>query len=181
LHLSPGERRGFVVAIQTARNSDSTRNRSLDAVSRDFSVNLLPLHDLIARVCVALKRNHAFNEDKVLFSVGDLQLDASRYLVQKRGRHLHLTPTEFTLLHKLMMNAGKPIPHRKLLTSVWGPECGYEREYLRNFVRQLRLKIEDNPANPKYLLTEPNIGYRFAESLEVDTVIPSSDPVIAEE
>jgi two-component system, OmpR family, KDP operon response regulator KdpE len=79
-----------------------------------------------------------------------------------------------------MMHAGKPVPHRKLLRSVWGPECGYEREYLRTFVRQLRLKIEDNPADPKYLLTEPNIGYRFAESLEGDSVIPSSDPVIAE-
>jgi two-component system, OmpR family, KDP operon response regulator KdpE len=63
---------------------------------------------------------------------------------------------------------------------VWGPECGYEREYLRSFVRQLRLKIEDNPADPKYLLTEPNIGYRFTESLEGDSAISSSNPVVAE-
>jgi hypothetical protein len=61
-----------------------------------------------------------------------------------------------------------------------GPECGYEREYLRSYVRQLRLKIEDNPADPKYLLTEPNIGYRFAESLEEDSAISSSNPVVAE-
>jgi two-component system KDP operon response regulator KdpE len=170
----------FLVAIQTGRDSGILRGRSLDAVSRDFSVNLLPLHELVARVCVALKRNHASNEEKVLFCVGDLHLDASRYLVRKRGRPLHLTPKEFTLLHKLMMHAGKPVPHRKLLRSVWGPECGYEREYLRTFVRQLRLKIEDNPADPKYLLTEPNIGYRFTESLEGDSAISSSNPVVAE-
>jgi two-component system, OmpR family, KDP operon response regulator KdpE len=170
----------FVVAIQMGRDSDGLRGRSLEAVSRDLSVSLLPLHELVARVCIALKRNYASNEEKVLFSVGDLHLDASRYLVRKKGRPLHLTPREFALLHKLMMHAGKPVSHRKLLRSVWGLQYGCEREYLRIFVRQLRLKIEDNPAKPKYLLTEPNIGYRFAESLEGDSVIPSSDPVIAE-
>jgi two-component system, OmpR family, KDP operon response regulator KdpE len=165
----------FLVAVQTAPLGDGIRGRSSATGVRDYSVNLLPLHELIARVCVALKRNHASDEEKVLFSVGDLHLDASRYLVQKRGRPLHLTPKEFALLHKLMMNAGKPVSHRKLLRSVWGAQYGCEREYLRIFVRQLRLKIEDNPANPKYLLTEPNIGYRFAESVKRDSVIPSSE------
>jgi DNA-binding response OmpR family regulator len=170
----------FLVVAQTARDSDGLQGGSLKAASRDFSLNLLPLHELIARVCVALKRNHASNEENVLFSIGDLQLDASRYLVQKGGRPLHLTPKEFALLHMLMMDAGKPVSHRKLLRAVWGAEYGYEREYLRTFVRQLRLKIEDNPADPKYLLTEPNIGYRFAESLEGDSAISSSNPVVAE-
>jgi two-component system KDP operon response regulator KdpE len=143
-------------------------------VARDYSVNLLPLHELIARVCTALKRDHV-SDKEVLFSVGDLHLDASKHLVQKRGRPLHLTPKEFALLHNLMMNAGKPVSHRKLLRSVWGSQYGCERESLRIFVRQLRVKIEDNPANPKYLLTEARIGYRFAESVEEDSVIPSSE------
>jgi two-component system, OmpR family, KDP operon response regulator KdpE len=78
--------------------------------------------------------------------------------VQKRGRPLHLTPKEFALLHNLMMNAGKPVSHRELLRSVWGSQYGCDREDLRIFVRQLRVKIEDNPANPKYLLTEPSIA-----------------------
>ena len=165
----------FLVAIQTERDSDGLRGRHSKAVARDYSLNLLPIHELIGRVCDALERNHVSNKEEVLFSVGDLHLDTSRHLVQKRGRPLHLTPKEFALLHNLMVNAGKPVPHRKLLRSVWGSQYGCEREYLRIFVRQLRVKIEDNPANPKYLLTEPNIGYRFAESVEVDSVIPSSE------
>jgi DNA-binding response OmpR family regulator len=158
-----------------AQDSGRLRGSPSQTVARYYSVDLLSLHELIARVNVALKRNHASDEEKVLISVGDLHLDASRHLVQKRGRPLHLTPKEFALLHKLMMNAGKPVPHMKLLRSVWGPEYGYEREYLRTYVRQLRIKIEDNPTNPKYLLTEPNIGYRFAESVEGDSVIPSTE------
>jgi two-component system KDP operon response regulator KdpE len=170
----------ILVAIQTARNGDGLRDERSEVVTHDYSVNLISLHELIARVCIALKRNNVSDEEKVLFTVGDLQLDASRHLVQKRGRPLHLTPKEFALLHRLMMNAGKPVPHRKLLRSVWGPEYGDEREYLRTFIRQLRIKIEDNPTNPKYLLTEPNVGYRFAESLEKDSGISSTDPVTAE-
>jgi two-component system KDP operon response regulator KdpE len=163
---------GFLVAIQTVRDSDGLRGGPSEESARDYSVNLLPLHELITRVCVALKRNHVSAKEEVLFSVGDLHLDASRHLVQKRGRPLHLTPKEFALLHHLMMNAGKPVPYSKLLRSVWGSQYGCERVYLRIFIRQLRLKIEDNPADPKYLLTEPSIGYRFAESVQGDSVIP---------
>jgi two-component system, OmpR family, KDP operon response regulator KdpE len=165
----------FLVAIQPSQDSDSLRGKPSEAAAGDYSVNLLPLHELVARVCAALTRNHVPNREEVLFNVGDLHLDASRRLVQKRGRPLRLTPKEFTLLHHLMMNAGKPVPHRKLLRSVWGSQYGCERGYLRIFVRQLRVKIEDNPANPKYLLTEPSIGYRFAESVEGDSVISSSE------
>jgi two-component system, OmpR family, KDP operon response regulator KdpE len=179
-HVETENTSSFLVAIQTGRDSEGLRGRSFEAVSRDLSVSLLPLHELVARVCIALKRSHTSNEEKVLFSVGDLHLDALKHLVQKRGRPLHLTPKEFALLHQLMMHAGKPVSHRKLLRSVWGLQYGCEREYLRIFVRHLRLKIEDNPAKPKYLLTEPNIGYRFTESLEEDSVIPSNDPMIAE-
>lgn len=75
----------------------------------------------------------------------------------------HLTPKEFETLHYLMMHAGESIPHARLLKSVWGPEYGNEIEYLRTFVRQLRKKIEDDPKNPQYLLTDPYVGYRFNE------------------
>lgn len=165
----------FLVAIQTGRDSDGLRGRLSEAIARDYVVNLLPLNEVIERVCAALRQNRVSNEEEVLFSVGDLHLDASRHLVQKRGRRLHLTPKQFALLHNLMMNAGKPVSHRKLFRSVWGSQYGCARESLRMFVRQLRVKIEDNPANPKYLLTEPNIGYRFAESMEGDSVIPSTE------
>jgi two-component system, OmpR family, KDP operon response regulator KdpE len=77
---------------------------------------------------------------------------------------MHLTPKEFDLLYCLMSRAGKPLTHARLLTSVWGTEYGNELEYLRTFVRQLRKKLEDDPARPKYLLTESYIGYRFRDS-----------------
>jgi two-component system KDP operon response regulator KdpE len=165
----------FLVAIHAARDHNGLHGRPSEVVACEYSVNLVPVHELISRICAALKRSHGSNQEEVLFSVGDLHLDASRHLVWKKGRPLHLTPKEFALLHNLMMNAGKPISHRKLLRLVWGSQYGCERVYLRIFVRQLRVKIEDNPANPKYLLTEPNIGYRFAESVEGDSVIPPGE------
>ncbi len=94
-------------------------------------------------------------------------LDPGRHLVEKNGRPVHLTPKQFELLHYLMMHAGRPIPHAKLLRSVWGPEYGNELEYLRTFIRQIRLKIEDDPANPQYLVTDSHIGYRFSENVEI--------------
>jgi two-component system KDP operon response regulator KdpE len=155
----------FLLAVPATRDDKAQGRKSSDAISGDFSVNLLPLGELIARVCVTLKQNKVPDEEGTVFSIGELLLDSSRHLVQKKGRTLHLTPKEFKLLHSLMMNAGRPVPHLRLLRSVWGAQYGCERDYLRIYIRQLRVKIEDNPAKPKYLLTEPYIGYRFADSV----------------
>jgi two-component system KDP operon response regulator KdpE len=87
-----------------------------------------------------------------------------------------LTPKQFELLHYLMMHAGRPIPHAKLLRSVWGPEYGNELEYLRTFIRQIRMKVEDDPANPQYLITDSHIGYRFNESVEVTQPVVEGNP-----
>ena len=95
--------------------------------------------------------------------VGEIALHPGRHEVTKNGRKIHLTPKQFELLQLLMERRGGAIPHSKLLRSVWGPEYGNELEYLRTFVRQLRIKIEDDPANPKYLLTDSHFGYRFVE------------------
>jgi len=83
--------------------------------------------------------------------------------VRKAGDVVHLTPTEYELLALLMRNRGVPVTHAKLLRAVWGPEYGTELDYLRSYVRTLRKKIEDDPARPKYLLTEPWVGYRFCD------------------
>jgi two-component system KDP operon response regulator KdpE len=83
--------------------------------------------------------------------------------VRKSGNLIHLTPKEFELLRCLMLRAGRPLTHARLLTSVWGAEYGDEFEYLRTFVRQLRKKLEDDPSNPEYILTDSYIGYRFRE------------------
>jgi two-component system KDP operon response regulator KdpE len=97
--------------------------------------------------------------------VGDIELDPARRTVRKSGRLVHLTPTEFELTRYLMSNAGRPIRHTRLLNAVWGTRYGRKPEYLRTFMRQLRIKLEDDPANPRYLLTDAWFGYRFAEDL----------------
>jgi two-component system KDP operon response regulator KdpE len=91
--------------------------------------------------------------------IGDIELDPARRLVRKTG----VTPKEFDLLHCLMVHAGFPIAHGRLLRAVWGVEYGNELEYLRTYIGQLRKKLEDKPAEPKYLLTEPHFGYRIVE------------------
>ena len=99
--------------------------------------------------------------------IGNIELDPARRLVRKAGDRVHLTPKEFDLLHHLMAHAGLPMMHARLLQAVWGPEYGGELEYLRTFVRQLRKKIEDDPSDPTYLLTDSHLGYRFAEAKPV--------------
>ena len=99
-----------------------------------------------------------------MLTVGEVTLDTTRHIVEKKGQTVHLTPKQFELLHYLMANAGRPVPHATLLRTVWGADYGNELEYLRTFVRQVRMKIEDDPANPRYILAESHIGYRFSES-----------------
>ena len=100
---------------------------------------------------------------KSSIQIGNIELEPARRLVRKNAVPVRLTPTEFDLLHYLMKHAGLPIAHARLLGAVWGLEYRNELEYLRTFVSQLRKKLEENPAQPKYLLTESHYGYRFAD------------------
>ena len=97
--------------------------------------------------------------------IGEIRLEPVKRRVTKRGAPIKLTRKEFDILYCLMSRAGRVVTYAKLLTAVWGVECHEEVEYLRTFVRQLRKKIEDDPANPLYLLTDVYIGYRFADAL----------------
>lgn len=153
------------IVMLTVQGSEDRKVEALDAGADDYITKPFQLRELIARLRAAVRRNRASEEDNSLIMIGDVRLDVTRHLVQKKGRTVHLTPKQFELLHFLMANAGKPVPHSKLLRTVWGPEYGNELEYLRTFVRQVRMKIEDDPANPTYLLTESHIGYRFSESV----------------
>jgi two-component system KDP operon response regulator KdpE len=92
---------------------------------------------------------------------GYLYMDIVRRQVRAGSQEIRLTPTEFELLQQLMLNAGKVLTHRALLRAVWGPEYGEEADYLRVYIRQLRLKVEVEPSRPQYILTEPGIGYVF--------------------
>jgi two-component system KDP operon response regulator KdpE len=153
------------IVMLTVQSSEDRKVEALDAGADDYITKPFQLRELIARIRAAVRRNRITEEDDTQITIGDVCLDISRHLVQKKGRNVHLTPKQFDLLHYLMANAGRPVPHAKLLRTVWGPEYGNELEYLRTFVRQVRMKIEDDPANPTYLLTESHLGYRFSESV----------------
>ncbi|HEY1984563.1 MAG TPA: response regulator transcription factor [Terracidiphilus sp.] len=154
------------IVMLTVQGSEDCKVEALDAGADDYITKPFQLRELIARLRSAVRRNRAADALEAPITVGDVRLDPARHIVQKKGRTVHLTPKQFELLHFLMANAGRPVPHAKLLRTVWGPEYGDELEYLRTFVRQLRMKIEDDPGTPKYLLTEAHIGYRFSESLD---------------
>ena len=154
------------IVMLTVQGSEDRKVEALDAGADDYITKPFQLRELIARLKAAVRRNKALGSEETAILIGDVKLDSARHLVQKKGRSVHLTPKQFELLHYLMANAGRPVPHAKLLRTVWGPEYGDELEYLRTFVRQLRTKIEDDPGNPKYLVTEAHIGYRFSESVQ---------------
>jgi len=152
------------ILMLSVMDSEDDKVLALDAGADDYITKPFQVRELTARLRSAVRRRTAndANQD-VPIRHGQLELDPVKYRVQKGGRPIHLTPKEFEVLHYLMMHAGEPIPHARLLKSVWGPEYGNELEYLRTFVRQLRKKIEDDPRNPQYLLTDAYVGYRFNE------------------
>jgi two-component system KDP operon response regulator KdpE len=154
------------ILILTVMDSEDEIVRALDAGADDYITKPFQLRELAARLRSAVRRRSAQNGNRDgTIRLGPLELDPGKYLVKKHGHAIHLTPKEFEMLHYLMMHAGEPIPHARLLKSVWGPQYGHELEYLRTYVRQLRKKIEDDPRNPRYLLTEPYVGYRFKEDI----------------
>ena len=153
------------IVMLTVQGNEERKVAAFEAGADDYITKPFHLGELTARLRAAVRRGKTSSAVTTAITVGDVRLDAERHLVQKNGRPVHLTPKQFELLQFLMTNAGRPVPHAKLLRSVWGPEYGGELEYLRTFIRQIRMKIEDDPANPKYLLTESHIGYRFSESV----------------
>ena len=152
------------ILMLTVLDSEDDKVLALDAGADDYITKPFQVRELTARLRSAVRRRNAQdnNRDSPIRH-GQLELDPVKYRVLKSGRGIHLTPKEFEVLHYLMMHAGEPIPHARLLKSVWGPEYGNELEYLRTFIRQLRKKIEDDPKNPQYLLTDAYVGYRFNE------------------
>ena len=153
------------IIMLTVRNSERDKVMALDAGADDYVVKPFGVDELLARIRAALRRA-APAESVPAFSTGDLNIDFDARSITVRGKPVRLTPKEFDLLRLLVGNRGKAIAHRKLLQSVWGPDYGDETEYLRVFINQLRKKIEKDPHHPKYLITEPWIGYRFEAGKE---------------
>jgi two-component system KDP operon response regulator KdpE len=155
----------IAILMLTVRDSEDDKVQALEAGADDYVTKPFHIRELTARVRAAVRRAQALEDNTNFFiRIGDIELDPARREVHKAGNFIRLTPKEFDLLHYLMAHAGLPITHGRLLYAIWGPEYGDEVEYLRTFVRQLRKKIEDDPGNPRYLLTDVQIGYRFRES-----------------
>jgi two-component system KDP operon response regulator KdpE len=123
--------------------------------------------ELNARIQAVMRRSNTpdgkTSSRSSFYSNGYLSVDFERRIVRARGQRVDLTPTEFKLLSCLIRNEGRVLPHRYLLTEVWGPEYADDLDYVKLYIRYLRLKIEDNPSDPTYILTEWGIGYRFSE------------------
>ncbi|PYS27328.1 MAG: DNA-binding response regulator, partial [Acidobacteria bacterium] len=120
-----------------------------------------------ARIRAALRRKPATDSNAQILEAGDFRIDLDAHTATQAGKELRLTPKEFDLLVHLMRNAGKVLTHRALLGAVWGGDYTEQNEYLRVFIGQLRKKIEPNPSEPRYILTEPWIGYRLFKTFRV--------------
>ncbi|HXE64918.1 MAG TPA: response regulator transcription factor [Bryobacteraceae bacterium] len=151
------------IVVLSVRDTERDKVHALDAGADDYVTKPFGIQELLARIRAALRRNPAaVSGERQNVISQDLTIDFGARRAIVRGKSVRLTPKEFDLLRLLMDHPNRPVPHRKLLQMVWGPDYGDEVEYLRVLVNQLRKKIEPVPTSPRYLLTEPWVGYRFA-------------------
>jgi two-component system KDP operon response regulator KdpE len=151
------------ILVLSARDQEGEKIRALDAGADDYLTKPFGAGELLARIRVALRHaaEKANGNSEPVFAVGELRVDLAARLVSVGDREVHLTPTEYKLLTILIRYGGKVITHRQLLKEVWGPSYADHTNYLRVFMAQLRHKLEADPARPKFLLTEPGVGYRI--------------------
>ena len=150
------------IIVLSARGQERDKVTALDAGADDYVEKPFAPGELAARIRVALRRAAARETGEPTFTVGDLHVDLARRRVAVADREVHLTPIEYRLLATLVHHAGRVLTHRQLLKDVWGPTHVEQAHYLRVFMAQLRRKLEPEPARPRYLLTEPGVGYRLA-------------------
>jgi two-component system KDP operon response regulator KdpE len=152
------------IIIVSARDQESQKVEALDRGADDYLTKPFNTAELMARIRVALRHaaRTAASADSPVFEQGNLKLDLAARHVFVKGEEIHLTPIEYKLLTTLVRNAGRVLTHRFLLKEVWGPHQVSDTHYLRVFMAGLRRKIEDDPAQPKLLLTDQGVGYRFA-------------------
>lgn len=174
LGLPDGEGTDFLTLLRThtqvplivisAKQQDGEKVKLLDLGADDYLVKPFGIDELLARMRVALRhRGRSVTAAVTRYVQGDLDIDIARHRVLRRGSEVHLTPTEFNLLARLVRSAGQVVTHRQLLADVWGSEFTEHTHYLRLYMGQLRAKLEAAPAQPQFLLTEPGVGYRLYE------------------
>jgi len=148
------------IIMVTVRNSEKDKILALDSGADDYVVKPFTMGELLARIRAALRRSSS-EGPLPKFESPQLSVDLERRIVDVRGERVHLSPKEFDTLRLLITQQGKPLTHKKLLQTIWGPDHGEETENLRVVINQLRKKIEKDPTRPRYILTEPWLGYRF--------------------
>ena len=149
------------IVVLSARESESDKVAALDAGADDYVTKPFGMDELLARVRAALRRSSA-NDAGPVVTTPDFVIDLAARTVLRGDVEVRLTPTEWHVLDVLVRNADKLVPQRQLLQEVWGPAYGTETNYLRVYLAQLRRKLEPDPAKPRYLHTEPGLGYRFS-------------------
>jgi len=151
------------VIILSARDREAEKIAALDLGADDYVEKPFAIGELLARMRVALRHTHGGAEPRKQIEAEGLLIDMEKRLVSRDGEPMKLTPREYDLLCVLARNAGKVMTHRQLLIAVWGPAHGEDVQYLRVFVGQLRAKVERNPAEPRLIVTETGVGYRFRD------------------
>jgi len=147
------------VIVLSARMGESDKIEALDAGADDYLTKPFGVGELLARARAALRRRH--HPPGGVFRFGDVEVDTEGRSVKRKGQDVHLTPVEFRLLSVLIANAGKVLTHRHILREVWGPAGVEHHHYVRVYMGHLRQKLEDDAAQPRYLLTETAVGYRL--------------------
>jgi two-component system KDP operon response regulator KdpE len=152
------------IVMLSARGQERDIVRALDLGADDYLTKPFGVEEMLARVRAALRRTaQAGTASRPPLVADELEIDFGIRKVTAAGQEIQLTPTEYDLLAHLAVNAGRVLTHRSLLQAVWGPEYGDETEYLWAYIRRLRRKIEPDPSNPRYILTQPGVGYSFAD------------------
>ncbi len=153
------------IIVLSVKSEESIKVEALDAGADDYVTKPFGMDELLARIRAALRRMSPASESSII-EVGDFKVDQERHTTTVKEREIHLTPKEFELLLFMVQHPAAVLTHHKLLGAVWGGNYTEQTEYLRVFIGQLRKKLESDPANPKYILTEPWIGYRFDPGAE---------------
>jgi len=150
------------VIVLSVRDAQDEKVAALDAGADDYLTKPFGTKELLARMRAVLRRRATDQtEEEPVLRFRDLEIDSARHLVVHNGQAIHLTPTEYSLLKTMASHPGKLLTHQFLLQRVWGPGYGTESNYLRLYVRQLRQKLGDDPARPRWITTEPGLGYRW--------------------
>jgi two-component system KDP operon response regulator KdpE len=154
------------VIILSARSDEADKIAALDAGADDYVTKPFGVGELLARVRASMRRRARSADGGQTFVFGPITVDLAARRVERAGEPIHLTPIEYRLLAQLVRHAGKVSTHRQLLKEVWGPSHVADAHYLRIYMAQLRRKLEDDPTQPRYLLTEPGVGYRLETPAE---------------